>query len=171
MAASERGVCLIRFGERSADLLALLRAEFPSAATRRDRTGLQVWIDAIVDRIEGRVASPEVPLDVRGSRFQRRVWDALSRIPAGETRSYGELARAVGCPAGARAVGRACATNRLPVLIPCHRAIRGDGGLGGFLGGVTRKHFLLERERERSARPQAAVRSSGRPRVTTSVFS
>ena len=152
---------------------------------------LRRWIDAIADRIEGR-AGEEVPLDVRGSQFQRRIWDALGRIPRGETLSYGELAARIGSPDSARAVGRACATNPVPILVPCHRAIRADGGLGGFLAGVERKQALLDAEQRATLstspparepkngaheakngirRTQAAVSTKGRPRVTTSVFS
>lgn len=147
VAASDRGVCLVRFSDNRPALLAILRGEFPCATVRRDARGLGRWVDAIVARLEGRPAQQEVPLDVRGSQFQRRVWAALARIPEGETHSYGELARAVGRPGAARAVGQACAANPVPVLVPCHRAIRSDGSLGGFQGGLDRKRALLACER------------------------
>ncbi|MAE96021.1 MAG: hypothetical protein CL910_15290 [Deltaproteobacteria bacterium] len=146
VAASARGVCLVRFANDRPALLTLLREEFPCATPRRDPEGLRAWVDAIVARLEGQRPAREVPLDVRGSQFQRRVWAALAGIPPGETRSYAELARQVGRPGAARAVGRACASNPVPVLVPCHRVIRSDGSLGGFLGGLARKRALLGRE-------------------------
>ena len=156
LAATERGVCLVRFASSGAEARALLEAEFPWARWQRDTRGLAAWTEAVVARLEGRPSELEVPLDVRGSRFQRRVWSALLRIPSGETRSYAELARAVGQPGAARAVGRACATNPVPVLVPCHRAVRSDGSLGGFLGGLVRKRALLEAEGATAPSPRSA---------------
>ncbi len=152
VAATPRGVCLIRFAERDAELVALLHEEFPCARPVRDREELAAWVDPLLRRIEGLPDAGNVPLDVRGSRFQRRVWAALCEIPSGETRSYGEIAARLDCPGGARAVGRACATNPVPVAVPCHRAVRADGGLGGFLGGLARKRALLANERRGGVR-------------------
>jgi AraC family transcriptional regulator of adaptative response/methylated-DNA-[protein]-cysteine methyltransferase len=137
----------VRFGESDAGLEAALAAEFPFARLAREDGRLSAWSAALVERVEGEGESPEPPLDVAGSAFQRRVWNALRDIPRGATRSYGELALALGRPRGARAVARACATNPVAVVIPCHRVIEKSGALGGYGGGVWRKRVLLRRER------------------------
>ncbi len=179
VAATGRGVCWVRFerGRRSQELLlAGLQEEFPWATLERQPGALRPWVHSIVDAIAGRPGA-DVPLDVRGSQFQRRIWDALCKIPLGETRSYGEVAQQVGSPGAARAVGRACATNPVPILVPCHRVVRSDGGLGGFLGGVQRKRELLRNEQtqvdpaHQGQRANQAVSTNGRPRVTTIVSS
>ena len=149
VAATERGVCFVDLGSRDADLTRRLRDEFPFAEFERSRSGEAVrWSRAIVDYLQGGSEKIEVPLDVSGSRFQRRVWAALRRIPRGETRSYSDVARAVGVPRGARAVAQACAANPVPVVTPCHRVIEKGGGLGGYARGVRRKRQLLRLERE-----------------------
>jgi AraC family transcriptional regulator of adaptative response/methylated-DNA-[protein]-cysteine methyltransferase len=101
----------------------------------------------VLARLEGGGPDPRLPLDIRATAFQRRVWQALCAIPRGETRSYGAIARAIGRPSAARAVGRACASNPVALVIPCHRAVRGDGAPGGYAWGIERKRRLLERER------------------------
>jgi AraC family transcriptional regulator of adaptative response/methylated-DNA-[protein]-cysteine methyltransferase len=154
VAATPRGVCHARFGEAEAELEGAVQAEFVFAAPRRDPVALKPWCDRLVASIEGHGRALDLPLDVSGSRFQRRVWDALRRIPRGETRSYSAVAREVGVPAGARAVARACAANPVTVAIPCHRVVRSDGGLGGYRWGVERKRALLASEADSGAGPQ-----------------
>lgn len=152
MAATERGVCFLGFGDDDAALAGTLAAEFPAAEIRRDENGLGPWLRAVLAYLTGREPHPHLPLDLRATAFQRQVWQALSDIPAGETRSYSEIAAALGKPGAQRAVGHACATNPVSLLIPCHRAIRSDGGLGGYRWGLERKRALLDRERA-AARP------------------
>jgi AraC family transcriptional regulator of adaptative response/methylated-DNA-[protein]-cysteine methyltransferase len=149
VAATARGVCFVELGGRERDLTARLRSEFPYAEFERSRSGeVADWGRAIVDYLHGKSEQIDVPLDVSGSRFQRRVWAALRRIPRGETRSYSDIARAVGAPRGARAVARACATNPARVVTPCHRVIEKSGRLGGYSRGVDRKRQLLQLERD-----------------------
>jgi AraC family transcriptional regulator of adaptative response/methylated-DNA-[protein]-cysteine methyltransferase len=150
VAATERGVCHVRLGADDAELEAGLAAEFPFAALRRDDAALAPWADAVACYAEGRTPRLHVPLDVRGSRFEQRVWDALRAIPRGATRSYGEVAAALGMPRAARAVGRACARNPVALVVPCHRVVAQGGGLGGYRYGLARKRALLEREGERA---------------------
>ncbi len=121
--------------------------EFPAASILRDRGGLEVHVAHVLDTLKSGIPSSTLALDVRASAFQAQVWEALRAIPPGETRTYGEIARTLGVPRGARAVGRACATNPVSLVIPCHRAIREDGGLGGYRWGLERKQALLDRER------------------------
>lgn len=153
VAASERGVCFVDFGETDAELRGRLAAELPFAAIRPGvGRALHAWADGIARYVNGGAATLDVPLDVRGSRFQQRVWAALRRIPRGETRSYSELAQQLGLPRGARAVARACAANPTPVVTPCHRVVEKGGGLGGYARGVARKRALLELEGARTPR-------------------
>ncbi len=128
-------------------LEAELRAEFAAAEIARDDCALAEALGVVVARIDGRPADRDPPLDTRGTAFQRRVWEELRRIPAGETRSYSAVAEALGRPTAARAVARACATNRISVLIPCHRVLCADGCLGGYRWGIARKRALLDVER------------------------
>jgi len=144
VARTGRGVCAISLGADEAELEARLRRDFPRASLRQDGSGLRKSLDAVVAHAE-RGVRLDLPLDVRATAFQRRVWDALRRIPAGETRSYGDLARALGT--GPRAVASACASNRLALAIPCHRVVRSSGDLGGYRWGLSRKAALLRRER------------------------
>jgi len=149
VAATERGVCFVDLGARDADLTRRLLKEFPFADFERSPSGRTLqWSRAILDYLHGDSAKIDVPLDVSGSRFQRRVWAALRSIPRGETRSYSDIARAVGSPQGARAVARACAANPVPVVTPCHRVIEKSGRLGGYARGVRRKRQLLRLERD-----------------------
>jgi AraC family transcriptional regulator of adaptative response/methylated-DNA-[protein]-cysteine methyltransferase len=158
VAATPRGVCFSAFGEDARALEAALAAEFPFASLRRDDAGLAAWSDLLVAGVDGDGARGEVPLDVAGSRFQRRVWDALRAIPRGQTRAYGEVAAALGAPRAARAVAQACAQNRVPVAIPCHRVVPRAGGTGGYAFGAWRKRALLAREAAAvSARAPAAT--------------
>lgn len=149
VAGTGRGVCHVRFGDDPDALAEELQEEIPFAVFRRSGAGdalLGRWLACIRAYADGDDARIDVPLDVSGSRFQRRVWAALRRIPRGETRSYSEVARSLGMPAGARAVARACATNPVALAIPCHRVIARDGGLGGYAYGLERKRRLLDQE-------------------------
>jgi AraC family transcriptional regulator, regulatory protein of adaptative response / methylated-DNA-[protein]-cysteine methyltransferase len=155
VAATERGLCAVNIGDDDDALLQQLRDEFPHARLTRVDAGRDEWLAAVVARIAtqfGRSAKPELaklpPLDITATAFQWRVWEALTRIPVGETRSYGEIARMIGAPKAARAVGRACGSNRLALIVPCHRVVREDGASGGWRWGVARKQALLERERK-----------------------
>ena len=149
VAATERGVCAVALGDQGVRLEQELRAEFPEASITRVREG-DDWLRDLVARVAREVQHPgsetAIPLDVKGTAFQWRVWEALTRIPAGETVSYSELARTLGTPRAVRAVAGACAANRLAVLVPCHRVIRADGSLGGYRWGLPRKTALLDRE-------------------------
>lgn len=146
MVATARGICLVRWGDDEHALEAQLSRELPFARIRRDDDALAAWAEALLDLARGRPPRGAVPLDVRASQLQRRVWKEIRGIPPGETRSYGELARAVGVPRGARAIARACATNPVPLAIPCHRVVEKSGGSGGYVGGIARKRELLRRE-------------------------
>ncbi len=146
VARTERGVCAVCLGDDDAALEAALAEQFPAATLTRDPKGLHQWAAAIVRHLSGAQPSLELPLDLRATAFQRRVWDALRRIPYGETRSYSEVAREIGEPGAARAVARACATNPVALVIPCHRVVRNDGAKGGYRWGEERKLRLLEKE-------------------------
>jgi len=146
MAATPRGICWLAFGERPGQLLGDLRAAFPSARLEAGEPRLREWFDDVREFILLPSQALELPLDVQGTAFQARVWRALRRVPLGATVSYGELARRVRAPAAVRAVGTACGANRIAVLIPCHRALRGDGSPGGYRWGLERKVRLLAAE-------------------------
>ena len=148
VAATARGVCQVRFGSSEAGLRAALARELPCATFERDGARVARWADVLAAAVDGRADAASVPLDVAGSRFQRRVWDALRRIPRGTTRGYGELAEALGQPRAARAVARACATNPAPLAVPCHRVVPKSGGAGGYRFGSWRKRALLAAEAE-----------------------
>lgn len=149
VAASARGVCAISIGDDADALVHALERRFP----RAELVGADPAFEALVARAVGLVDDPRsasaLPLDIRGTAFQRRVWEALTRIPAGETTTYAALAEAIGLPNGARAVASACAANTLAVAIPCHRVVRTDGSLSGYRWGVARKRALLDREATR----------------------
>ncbi|MEO5818450.1 MAG: methylated-DNA--[protein]-cysteine S-methyltransferase [Gemmatimonadaceae bacterium] len=146
VAVTERGVCSVSLGDDEASLVAALREEFPGAELERSTDANDRLVDAVVAHVEGRTSAEDLPLDVRATSFQWQVWRALQRIPEGATRSYRAVAEELGRPTAARAVARACASNRIAVLIPCHRVVRGDGGLGGYRWGIARKAALLARE-------------------------
>jgi AraC family transcriptional regulator of adaptative response/methylated-DNA-[protein]-cysteine methyltransferase len=151
VAATERGVCAVSLGDSDAELEEALKKEYPAAAIQRDDAGLGEWVQLLLDYLTGHgrqaPARPDLPLDVQATAFQWQVWRQLQTIPYGSTRSYAEIARALGRPGAARAVARACAANRVALAIPCHRVIREDGGLGGYRWGRERKRALLEQER------------------------
>ena len=145
--ATARGVCWLALAGTSAEAEASLREEFPAATVRRDAE-LGRWVQAAVAAVAGDArATKELRLDLRGTAFQLRVWEALRRIPRGQTRSYSELAREMGMPNATRAVARACALNRVSVLVPCHRVVGVSGSLTGYRWGVERKRALLEAEK------------------------
>ncbi len=148
VACSNRGVCAIMLGEDPEKLARDLQDRFP----RANFVGGDAKFDALVARVVGFVEAPRIgfdlPLDIRGTAFQQRVWQALREIPAGETASYAEIGRRIGAPRSARAVARACADNKIAVAIPCHRVVRTDGALSGYRWGVARKRALLKKERE-----------------------
>jgi AraC family transcriptional regulator of adaptative response/methylated-DNA-[protein]-cysteine methyltransferase len=154
IAATERGVCAIQFAGSDGELLEGLKREFPFAVRKPDDSGLKSWVAVLLRQMRGheRVASSRLPLDIRATAFQRRVWTHLQSIPFGAVRSYGQVAKAIGQPRATRAVARACATNRIAVAIPCHRVVRGDGGMGGYRWGIERKKALLEMEQGPNAR-------------------
>ena len=158
MAATDRGLCSIQMGDSERVLLRQLTAEFPNAVitpmqprSKAPRNQFRAWMLALAAHLEKSQALPELPLDIRGTAFQMQVWNYLLRIPAGELRSYTEVAQAIGRPAAVRAVASACAKNRIAIIVPCHRVIRGDGGLGGYRWGLARKRTLIEQERRMQA--------------------
>jgi AraC family transcriptional regulator of adaptative response/methylated-DNA-[protein]-cysteine methyltransferase len=148
VAATDRGVCAVYLGSNDAFLASTLYHEFPKSEISCDGQELGRWIAPLLVHLDGRQPHLDLPLDVQATAFQRRVWEELRAIPYGSTRTYGEIARSLGQPSAARAVGRACATNPTSVVVPCHRAVRGDGGLGGYRWGLERKRALLDQERD-----------------------
>src|SRR5438034_640254 len=148
VAATERGVCRVMLGDDDAKLETDLRTEFDAARVQREKDGKLVgFVDAILSYLDGREPHLDLPLDIRATAFQRRVWQELQRIPFGETRTYADVARQIGQPKATRAVARACATNPAALIIPCHRVVREDGALGGYRWGVERKDALLGMEK------------------------
>ncbi|HET8899347.1 MAG TPA: methylated-DNA--[protein]-cysteine S-methyltransferase [Rhodanobacteraceae bacterium] len=152
VAATARGICAVMLGDDDAELVQRLAEELPHASRERVDAGRDDWLDAMIARITHElgwhaVDAPTLPpLDVAATAFQWRVWQALTRIPCGQTVSYGALATELGLPRGARAIARACASNRLALVVPCHRVIREDGSLGGWRWGIERKRQLLASE-------------------------
>jgi AraC family transcriptional regulator, regulatory protein of adaptative response / methylated-DNA-[protein]-cysteine methyltransferase len=144
--ATDKGVCYIGFGEPDPVLLDDLRQRFPRARFEDDDKALVSTVRAVLDFLEEPKQALDLPLDLRGTAFQQRVWRTLSRIPPGETRSYAEVARMMGDAKAVRAVARSCAQNPVPLAVPCHRVIGSDGSLTGYRWGVPRKRVLLERE-------------------------
>ncbi len=151
VSATEHGISFLGFGGDDAALIEDLRAEFPAAEIARDDALLGRWLDGVLQVLSGKEPHADLPLDVRATAFQRQVWQALIDIPRGQTRTYSEIAVMLDRPKGQRAVGRACATNPVSLLIPCHRAIREDGGLGGYRWGLPRKEKLLGTEKSTSS--------------------
>ena len=145
-AATAKGVCAIQFGASAKQLAESVRAEFPAAALRRDPAFLSPWAAQLQAHLGGRLQKLDVPLDIRATAFQRRVWEYLQTIPYGSTQSYGEIARRIRKPRAARAVARACASNPVAVVIPCHRVVRADGDTGGYRWGDACKRQLLKIE-------------------------
>jgi AraC family transcriptional regulator, regulatory protein of adaptative response / methylated-DNA-[protein]-cysteine methyltransferase len=149
VAATDRGICRVTLGDNAAKLEANLRTEFDAARVREQKGGkLEGFVDAILSYLEGTEPHLDLPLDIRATAFQRRVWQELQQIPFGETRTYAEVARRIGTPTATRAVAQACATNPVALVIPCHRVVRENGDLGGYRWGVDRKRSLLKNESE-----------------------
>jgi AraC family transcriptional regulator of adaptative response/methylated-DNA-[protein]-cysteine methyltransferase len=153
LAGTDRGISALYLGDADGPLEAALPREYPSATITRDDGGLRPWVAAVLDHLRGQRPHLDLPLDVQATAFQWRVWQELRAIPYGSTRTYHEIAEALGQPTAARAVARACATNPVSVVVPCHRVVRGDGGLGGYRWGLGRKQKLLDRERGVSSEP------------------
>nr|WP_297426137.1 methylated-DNA--[protein]-cysteine S-methyltransferase [uncultured Actinotalea sp.] len=157
--AGDLGLAAVRIGDDVDALLAEVRAELPAASFERDDDGLAELAVGLRALAAGRTPERELPLDLHGTAFQARVWDALRRIPAGQTRSYTEVAAAIGAPTAVRAVASACARNPVALVVPCHRVIRGDGSMGGYRWGLAVKERLLARERGTAGgRPAPASR-------------
>jgi AraC family transcriptional regulator of adaptative response/methylated-DNA-[protein]-cysteine methyltransferase len=152
VAATERGISAVYLGDRDSELAAALRKEYPNAEIRRSSGEHSDWVRAIVQHLAGSNARLDLPMDVLATAFQRRVWEALRAIPLGATRTYSEVARSIGQPSAIRAVARACATNPVSIVVPCHRVVRTDGTLAGYRWGIERKQSLLERERRAAKR-------------------
>ena len=151
IAATDKGICAIQFADSDDELEHGLRHEFPFAVRRRDDAGLQTWKQNLLRQINGQRLNTSLPLDIQATAFQRRVWTYLQSIPAGATRSYAQVAQAIGQPTATRAVARACATNPVAVAIPCHRVVRTGGEMGGYRWGLDRKKALLDLERTQAA--------------------
>jgi len=145
--ATERGISAVYLGDADAKLLEELRDEYPQAEISAGGDSFEQWVKEIVQRVEGNPPRLELPLDLQATAFQRRVWQELQRIPRGSTRTYTQVARALGSPKAVRAVARACATNPVSIVVPCHRVIREDGSLAGYRWGLSRKEQLLAQER------------------------
>jgi AraC family transcriptional regulator of adaptative response/methylated-DNA-[protein]-cysteine methyltransferase len=148
VAVTERGVCAVRMADTDAELEQDLRAEFPAATLQREDAALRAPVEKILNHLTDKEPRLDLPLDIRATAFQRQVWEKLRSIPYGQTVSYGDVAKALGKPGAVRAVGRACATNPVALVIPCHRVVREDRSLGGYRWGLERKQQLLEHERK-----------------------
>jgi AraC family transcriptional regulator of adaptative response/methylated-DNA-[protein]-cysteine methyltransferase len=159
MGGTERGVCFVQFGDDDVALLEQLKSEFPNAALIPSSAGaspqLDAWIAALDVHLSAGGPRPDLPLDLRGTAFQIRVWRFLMRIKEGDVVSYSDVAMGIGAPKAVRAAASACAANRIAVLIPCHRVLRGDGGLGGYRWGIDRKRALIDAERRSTAKSGA----------------
>jgi AraC family transcriptional regulator of adaptative response/methylated-DNA-[protein]-cysteine methyltransferase len=154
--ATDRGLCFVQFGDRDEDLLEMLRSEYPAAHLEPMREPFPAefknWMTALQNHLSGQQPRLDLPLDLRATAFQMKVWQYLQSIPYGSVQSYAEVAVGLGQPKAARAVARACAANRVALVIPCHRVIRGTGELGGYRWGITRKRVLIDKERNAAAK-------------------
>jgi AraC family transcriptional regulator of adaptative response/methylated-DNA-[protein]-cysteine methyltransferase len=146
VAATARGVSAVYLGDQTGKLVSDLRKEYPRAEISRDSGNFRQWVREVLQRTEGKAPRQDLPLDIQATAFQRRVWQELQRIPRGATRTYSQVARALGRPRSIRAVARACAMNPVSVVVPCHRVIRSDGSLAGYRWGISRKKTLLASE-------------------------
>lgn len=146
VAATEQGVAFVAMGDQDQELEQALRAEYPAATIALDQNILQQWVNQVVAHLEGHEPHLDLPLDIRASAFQQQVWQALRSIPSGQTRSYGAIAEAIGKPGAARAVGQACGSNPVALIIPCHRAVGAHAKGGGYRWGMQRKQQLLQQE-------------------------
>jgi len=152
LGGTDRGICMVSLGENEEELTLALREEFPKAEIGKADTRLYPWLKAVLDHLAGEPLPADLPLDLRATAFQWRVWQELRKIPLGETRTYTQIAEAIGQARAVRAVARACATNPVSIVIPCHRVIREDGSLAGYRWGLDRKKQLLEIETETETR-------------------
>lgn len=152
VAATEKGVCAVRIGDSDKELEVNLRGEFSRAEITRDDRDLAAYVREIMRAAEGKAITHEIPLDIRHTAFQLKVWQELQRIGVGETRSYQQVAKAIGEPRAVRAVANACASNPVALVIPCHRVVRSDGESGGYRWGIERKQRLLAKEREQKTK-------------------
>jgi AraC family transcriptional regulator, regulatory protein of adaptative response / methylated-DNA-[protein]-cysteine methyltransferase len=152
IAATDKGICSIQFADSDEELEQALRQEFPFAVRRRDDEELARFAQKVIGKIRGSEPSESLPLDIRATAFQRRVWTFLQSVGLGETKSYSEVAKAIRRPSAVRAVARACATNPVAIVIPCHRVVRSDGESGGYRWGIQRKEKLLQMEAGEVAR-------------------
>jgi AraC family transcriptional regulator of adaptative response/methylated-DNA-[protein]-cysteine methyltransferase len=149
IAATEHGVCAVKIGDNDASLIRDLKREYSAAEITADEQPRRDWVTAIADHLRGHDPSLDLPIDVTATAFQWKVWRALQRIPAGETRAYAEVARSIGNPKAVRAVARACADNPVALVVPCHRVVPLRGGVGGYRWGAGRKEQLLKAEKAR----------------------
>jgi AraC family transcriptional regulator of adaptative response/methylated-DNA-[protein]-cysteine methyltransferase len=156
VAATDKGVCAIEFGDDPEALVRGLQDRFPNARLIGGDERFEQLVAKVVGFIEAPGKGLDLPLDIRGTAFQARVWRALQKIPLGRTATYSEIARELGQPTAVRAVARACAANDLALLVPCHRVIREDGDLAGYRWGIDRKQALLDRERDAASKDEAA---------------
>ncbi|HEY9633036.1 MAG TPA: bifunctional DNA-binding transcriptional regulator/O6-methylguanine-DNA methyltransferase Ada [Coleofasciculaceae cyanobacterium] len=154
IAITDRGLCAVSLGDSDAELVAELLGEYPAAEFYRNDVDLSLWVSSILDHLKGEPIHLDLPLDLQATAFQWRVWQELRAIPYGSTRSYSEIAKALGNPKAARAVARACATNPVSIVIPCHRVVREDGSLCGYRWGVERKQALIAKEEQSVAQPK-----------------
>ncbi len=155
IAATEKGICAVSLGDSDAVLETALHSEYPAAEIQRDGVELSQWVSTLLNHLNGQQPQLDLPIDVQATAFQWRVWQALRAIPYGSTRSYGQVAQALGDPKATRAVARACASNPVAIVVPCHRVVREDGKLGGYRWGLERKQRLLAQEA--SWQPQEAA--------------
>ena len=152
VAGTGKGVCSVRLGDLDSELEANLLSEYPAADVHRDDKALSEWVEQLLSHLDGERPHLDLPLDVQATAFQWSVWEKLREIPYGATLSYSDVARAMGRPTATRAVARACATNPVALVIPCHRVVREDKSLGGYRWGIARKQVLLERERSAASK-------------------
>lgn len=148
VAVTDRGICKISLGDTVDDLIVDMEAEFELAERIRDDEGVGFWTEKIIGYLEGWQPDLDLPLDIRATAFQMKVWQKLQAIPVGETRTYSDIAEAIGQPTASRAVANACANNPVALVIPCHRIIRKDKSLGGYRWGLERKSAILEQEQD-----------------------
>jgi AraC family transcriptional regulator of adaptative response/methylated-DNA-[protein]-cysteine methyltransferase len=148
VAGTEKGLCSVKLGDRDDLLESDLRGEYPSAEIRREQGAFSTWVRTLVAHLDGRAPKLDLPVDVQATAFQWKVWRRLQSIPYGETRAYSQVAKDLGVPSATRAVARACATNRVCLVIPCHRVVQKGGGLGGYRWGIERKRKLLQKEKQ-----------------------
>jgi AraC family transcriptional regulator of adaptative response/methylated-DNA-[protein]-cysteine methyltransferase len=167
--ATERGISAVYLGDADAKLLEELREEYPQAEVSAGGDSFEQWVKEIVQRVEGNPPRLELPLDLQATAFQRRVWQELQRIPRGTTRTYTQVARALGNPKAVRAVARACATNPVSIVVPCHRVIREDGNLAGYRWGLSRKEQLLAQERATGYQPRLGAKTAQAKTLTAEV--